>query len=180
MAWVCDLCHHQQPSLYCSSDSAFLCFDCDSQVHTANFLVARHIRLPICKPCDDDDVLSSSSSSSSTVCKTTSASSSDWKTKDVLLSWSSRLGGNSSVIEAARQAFQVWWANRSGWPYRVGLAASLWLGLLRFTKEGDSKKRILKRLKEISGVPAKWIVVQQSKLAKMMKHTTNKRRASNK
>ncbi|KAK1436955.1 hypothetical protein QVD17_02739 [Tagetes erecta] len=192
---VCDLCHHHQPSVYCGSDSAFLCLDCDHQVHTANFLVARHVRVSICKSyhshChdddDDDDVLSSSSSSSSTVCsnvkRTTSAmvgssGSDDWKTREVLVSWWSRLGGSSSssnssrVIEVARHGFRVWWANRLEWaPYRVGLAASLWLG---FTKQKmkriGMRRRLLKRLEEISGVPAKSIVLEQSKLAKTMKY----------
>lgn len=190
---VCDLCHHHQPSVYCGSDSAFLCLDCDYQVHTANFLVARHVRVSIrksyhshCDGCDDDDVLSSSSSSSSsssTICsnvkRTTSTTTSlsgsdDWKTREVLVSWWSRLGGSSSsssrVIEVARHGFRVWWVNKLEWaPYRVGLAASLWLG---FTKQKmkriGTRRRLLKRLEEVSGVPAKSIVLEQSKLAKIM------------
>ncbi|PWA51832.1 Zinc finger, B-box [Artemisia annua] len=204
---VCDLCHKQQPCIYCSSDSAFLCFDCDLHVHSANFLVARHIRLPLCSLCksyhdsrscsgeEDDDALSSSSSndcisstdegnSTKTTPKTkttsssnVSSSSSDWKTRNVLVNWCSRLGLSNSaskvIIEAA---FQVWWNHRSRvWPYRVALAASLWLGLLRFTNNNYKRTRmstLLKRLEDISGVPAKSIVIAQSKLAatsKMMK-----------
>lgn len=83
-------------------------------------------------------------------------------------------------MEVARHAFESWLANRWVWPYRVGLAASLWLGLLRFTKD-DEKKRVrmrgvLKRLEEISGVPARSIVVAESKLASMLK--TMKQRSS--
>ncbi|KAJ0794424.1 putative transcription factor interactor and regulator Znf-B family [Helianthus annuus] len=183
---VCDLCHHHQPSLYCSSDSAFLCFHCDSQVHTANFLVARHIRVPICKSYhsnddddDDDDALSSSSSSSVCISNKTNSKttkSADWKTREVLVSWCSRLGGcSSSVIEAARRAFKAWWVNRSRsemeCPYRVGLAASLWLGLTKDVHDMKKRIRLLKRLEEISGVSAKSIVLEQSKLlAKTMKH----------
>lgn len=77
----------------------------------------------------------------------------------------------------ARLAFESWLAYRWVWPYRVGLAASLWLGMMRCTKD-DEKKRIrmrslLSKLEEISGVPARSIVVAESKLAsmlKMMKH----------
>ncbi|OWM69506.1 B-box zinc finger protein 32 [Punica granatum] len=47
---VCELCG-ADASLYCSSDSAFLCFRCDADVHGANFLVARHIRHSVCSSC---------------------------------------------------------------------------------------------------------------------------------
>ncbi|CAN1139627.1 B-box zinc finger protein 32 [Linum perenne] len=47
---VCELCSGP-PDLYCSSDDAFLCFRCDSTVHATNFLVARHVRLFICRNC---------------------------------------------------------------------------------------------------------------------------------
>lgn len=46
----CELCN-QKATLYCASDSAFLCFHCDSRVHGANFLVARHVRQPLCSNC---------------------------------------------------------------------------------------------------------------------------------
>jgi hypothetical protein len=57
----------------------------------------------------------------------------------------------------------------------VALAASLWLGLLRFTNNNYNRTRmstLLKRLEDISGIPAKSIVIAKSKLAatsKMMK-----------
>lgn len=47
---VCELCKGEA-GVYCDSDAAFLCFDCDSNVHNANFLVARHIRRVICSGC---------------------------------------------------------------------------------------------------------------------------------
>ncbi|XP_004303825.1 PREDICTED: B-box zinc finger protein 32 [Fragaria vesca subsp. vesca] len=47
---MCELCD-QRAALYCASDSAFLCFRCDSRVHSANFLVARHVRQPLCSNC---------------------------------------------------------------------------------------------------------------------------------
>ncbi|XP_031281293.1 B-box zinc finger protein 32 [Pistacia vera] len=47
----CELCH-QEASLYCDSDSAFLCFTCDARVHEANFLVARHVRQTLCCKCN--------------------------------------------------------------------------------------------------------------------------------
>ena len=47
---VCELCS-EEASLYCDSDSAFLCRSCDAQVHSANFLVASHVRQPLCSNC---------------------------------------------------------------------------------------------------------------------------------
>ncbi|KAJ8770492.1 hypothetical protein K2173_017983 [Erythroxylum novogranatense] len=49
-ARVCELCD-REARLYCESDAAFLCSDCDFNVHDANFLVARHIRRLICSEC---------------------------------------------------------------------------------------------------------------------------------
>lgn len=37
--------------MYCDSDRASLCWDCDSRVHTANFLVAKHTRTLLCHAC---------------------------------------------------------------------------------------------------------------------------------
>ncbi|TKY64668.1 B-box zinc finger protein 32 [Spatholobus suberectus] len=48
---ACELCD-QQASLYCLSDSAFLCSNCDVTVHGANFLVARHRRHILCSKCN--------------------------------------------------------------------------------------------------------------------------------
>lgn len=48
---TCELCN-QEASLYCPSDSAFLCSNCDATVHEANFLVARHLRYSICNKCN--------------------------------------------------------------------------------------------------------------------------------
>lgn len=46
----CELCN-EEASLYCGSDSAFLCWNCDARVHEANFLVGRHIREVLCCNC---------------------------------------------------------------------------------------------------------------------------------
>ncbi|XP_052174492.1 B-box zinc finger protein 32 [Diospyros lotus] len=46
----CELCH-AEAALYCPFDSAFLCWNCDSTVHQANFLVARHVRCTLCSHC---------------------------------------------------------------------------------------------------------------------------------
>ncbi|XP_019412802.1 PREDICTED: putative zinc finger protein CONSTANS-LIKE 11 isoform X2 [Lupinus angustifolius] len=46
----CELC--KGPArIFCESDQATLCWDCDTQVHAANFLVARHSRTLLCRAC---------------------------------------------------------------------------------------------------------------------------------
>lgn len=37
--------------MYCESDQASLCWECDAKVHAANFLVARHTRTLLCHRC---------------------------------------------------------------------------------------------------------------------------------
>lgn len=37
--------------MFCESDRASLCWDCDAKVHGANFLVARHLRYLLCQKC---------------------------------------------------------------------------------------------------------------------------------
>ncbi|GJT74895.1 zinc finger protein CONSTANS-LIKE 1-like protein [Tanacetum coccineum] len=46
----CELC--KSPArIYCESDQASLCWTCDTKVHSANFLVARHSRTLLCRNC---------------------------------------------------------------------------------------------------------------------------------
>lgn len=51
-AKICELCR-KEATIYCESDNAFLCWNCDDEVHGANFLVARHLRQPLCSSCTD-------------------------------------------------------------------------------------------------------------------------------
>ncbi|KAL2483225.1 zinc finger protein CONSTANS-LIKE 5-like [Forsythia ovata] len=46
----CALCKGMS-RIYCESDMANLCWDCDAKVHSANFLVARHSRSLLCNVC---------------------------------------------------------------------------------------------------------------------------------
>lgn len=46
----CELCSHLA-RMYCESDNASLCYDCDQNVHSANFLVAKHSRTLLCHKC---------------------------------------------------------------------------------------------------------------------------------
>lgn len=47
---VCELCD-RVARMYCESDQARLCWECDAKVHGANFLVARHTRVLLCRRC---------------------------------------------------------------------------------------------------------------------------------
>ena len=46
----CELCD-SPAKMYCDSDRASLCWDCDARVHSANFLVAKHSRTLLCRVC---------------------------------------------------------------------------------------------------------------------------------
>lgn len=46
----CELCKGAARVL-CESDQARLCWSCDAKVHSANFLVARHVRSLLCHSC---------------------------------------------------------------------------------------------------------------------------------
>ncbi|EFJ52133.1 hypothetical protein VOLCADRAFT_86975 [Volvox carteri f. nagariensis] len=47
---VCDHCDAKLASVFCHSDGAFLCPQCDAQVHSVNKLAQRHLRVP-CQSC---------------------------------------------------------------------------------------------------------------------------------
>lgn len=46
----CELCNNAA-RMFCESDQASLCWDCDEKVHAANFLVAKHSRTLLCHVC---------------------------------------------------------------------------------------------------------------------------------
>nr|AGI62025.1 CONSTANS-like 1 [Erycina pusilla] len=48
----CELCDCAA-NMYCESDQASLCWNCDAKVHSANFLVERHPRLLLCRNCQE-------------------------------------------------------------------------------------------------------------------------------
>ncbi|KAK4770751.1 hypothetical protein SAY87_031283 [Trapa incisa] len=49
---LCELCWNPA-KLYCESDRANLCWDCDLKVHGVNFLVTRHRRTLLCHACQN-------------------------------------------------------------------------------------------------------------------------------
>eukprot|EP00252_Welwitschia_mirabilis_P013496 TRINITY_DN2968_c0_g1_i1.p1 TRINITY_DN2968_c0_g1~~TRINITY_DN2968_c0_g1_i1.p1 ORF type:complete len:264 (-),score=6.09 TRINITY_DN2968_c0_g1_i1:170-961(-) len=48
---LCELCGEEEARVFCCSDSAYLCEKCDEYVHSANFIVARHLRIVLCSRC---------------------------------------------------------------------------------------------------------------------------------
>ncbi|KAJ0007130.1 hypothetical protein Pint_30539 [Pistacia integerrima] len=215
----CELCH-QEASLYCDSDSAFLCSTCDARVHEANFLVARHVRQtlcctcncltgnfisgarslsslsPICQSCfqttssSSSDCISSTedsakkigsnhnikrrnkiSSSSSTVSEV-SGEISDFPAEGIFVLWCKWLGlsGNCDVVSLACQVFELCLERLTVLPKRVSLAASFWVALRMYGGDRSmGSRQNLRRLEEVSGVPAKLIVAVERKLAPVMR-----------
>lgn len=53
MGRVCELCG-ESATLRCNADDADLCWKCDAEVHSANYLMARHMRLVLCSGCKAD------------------------------------------------------------------------------------------------------------------------------
>eukprot|EP00949_MAST-11_sp_MAST-11-sp1_P000671 g671.t1 len=44
---MCDICEGSPAELFCKADDAFLCVKCDAEVHSANKIVAKHVRVPV-------------------------------------------------------------------------------------------------------------------------------------
>ncbi|KAF8392818.1 hypothetical protein HHK36_021055 [Tetracentron sinense] len=244
---VCELCNGEA-SLYCVSDSAFLCWNCDARVHGANFLVARHVRRTVCPKCRgfdgnrysgvrfgpsrsicrscspesgvDDLEYSSSSLSLSSACISSTESVStvpkkkiaysisvpevssfpakfsgddstkriknsrgqsktlssrvpanvDTKAEGIMVNWCRKLGlKNSCSVPLASHAFGLFLQKLTVLPFRVSLASSLWLSLKLCEGQKASTCQNLKKLEEISGVPAKLIVLAETKLCRILK-----------
>ncbi|KAF1896916.1 hypothetical protein Lal_00034617 [Lupinus albus] len=51
MKEACELCE-KKAKVHCDSDQANLCWGCDARVHSANFLVQKHVRVLLCRSCN--------------------------------------------------------------------------------------------------------------------------------
>ncbi|XP_073135320.1 zinc finger protein CONSTANS-LIKE 3-like [Henckelia pumila] len=49
---ICDSCKTTPALLFCRADAAFLCLECDSDIHAANKLASRHARVLVCEVCE--------------------------------------------------------------------------------------------------------------------------------
>lgn len=54
---LCDLCAVVRAVVYCNSDSARLCLNCDGCVHSANALSRRHSRSLLCDKCNSQPAI---------------------------------------------------------------------------------------------------------------------------
>ncbi|XP_068639121.1 B-box zinc finger protein 32-like [Aristolochia californica] len=228
---VCELCNGGA-SVYCISDSAFLCWDCDASVHGANFLVARHVRRIMCARCkrlesgcfsgvgssavrsflcpscasaashvsdcesDSDSISSSGSFGADSVSRSSkfrvgsqrrdasvavfsgldrgrATAYVDVKGERLLEHWCRRLGLRSSCSfqSLALHALQACLNRFKIFPFRVCLAASVWFAADVCHARRDSMLQ-LKRLEECSGVPAKLIILAESKLRRLLRVKT--------
>ncbi|CAN8300061.1 unnamed protein product [Cochlearia groenlandica] len=51
-AQTCDTCRSAACTVYCHADLAYLCNNCDAQIHAANRLASRHERVRVCDSCE--------------------------------------------------------------------------------------------------------------------------------
>ncbi|KAF9612959.1 hypothetical protein IFM89_004662 [Coptis chinensis] len=235
---TCELCN-VEASLYCMSDSAFLCYNCDARVHEANFLVARHVRRTICSICkrfdgnhvsgvdfrhiqitcrscvsDSDSDISCTSSSTCISSSTSfplgatkskkinsvqkkivsensgSGISSDIsdipvkvsnreivkkesvlevKAKGILVNWCRKLGVATMYSSLALQVFSISLRKFTNLPFRVCLVSSFWLSMKLQGATAMYAFQILKRLEQISGVPAKLILLAENRLSRVLR-----------
>ncbi|KHN03748.1 zinc finger protein CONSTANS-LIKE 13-like [Glycine soja] len=65
---TCDYCGDFTALLYCSADSAKLCFFCDRKVHSPNQLFSKHTRAQLCDSCGDSPASMLCSAENSVLC----------------------------------------------------------------------------------------------------------------
>ncbi|KAM0933747.1 putative transcription factor interactor and regulator Znf-B family [Dioscorea sansibarensis] len=169
---ACELCG-ATATVHCEADAAFLCRSCDASVHGANFLVARHLRRPI-HPSASPTSSSTTSSCISSAESTAEAPGSRWKpgslegarAERVLEWWSRRMGVGRGCSVVAARVLASCAGRMTSLPFRVGLAAALWFAV-KACGSGACRRAVLGRLEECSGVPAKLIVIAESRLARV-------------
>ncbi|MCD7470982.1 hypothetical protein HAX54_011239 [Datura stramonium] len=95
----------------------------------------------------------------------------------LFMHWCTKIGmyGEEGVVQTACGALGICFGRFRALPVRVGLAACLWFGLRSNDDGSKSTRQSLKRLEEISGVPAKVILATELKLRKIVK-ANNRRR----
>lgn len=190
---LCELCS-AAAAVHCPSDSAYLCFPCDAAVHSANFLVARHLRSSLCSTCGE--IACGSCDRCSAESSLTESSSAGRPEKEEVSSAIRRKGGKkrkrkrtrTTVITNGRgDGILVNWCRRVGLdgeledsvvttaervfgrltraPLGVGLATSFWVGLRVC---GMATCQNLIRVENITGVPAKVILAVEGRIGRVL------------
>ncbi|KAJ6428633.1 hypothetical protein OIU84_020329 [Salix udensis] len=190
---ACELCQ-REACLYCDSDAAFLCFECDSDVHNANFVVARHLRRVICSrlqfshrkfrfPAQPHLFTVSPASPARRKTKNRTPSpallpalvlyrltgdrlkrSGNLRSEGVFLNWCKRLGLDGDLVVQRATRAMALCHGRLALPFRVSLAASFWFGVRLCGDKSVATWQNLRRLEEVSGVPRKVISAVEMKI----------------
>ncbi|XVE56732.1 hypothetical protein DITRI_Ditri04bG0034600 [Diplodiscus trichospermus] len=68
--WVrsCDTCQAAACTLYCYTDSAYFCNDCDKRIHAANPMALSHQRVWICTACENAPAIVTCSADAASLC----------------------------------------------------------------------------------------------------------------
>ncbi|KAK6267872.1 hypothetical protein QUC31_012032 [Theobroma cacao] len=92
------------------------------------------------------------------------------KLEGVFAVWCKKLAVNrQSVVPTATSALQLCLERLAALPFRVSLAAAFWVGLRMSGDRSLASWQNLKRLEELSGVPAKLIVAVEPRVARVMR-----------
>ncbi|XP_022723694.1 B-box zinc finger protein 32 [Durio zibethinus] len=90
--------------------------------------------------------------------------------ESVFVIWCKKLGLNQhSVVPTATSALRFCLERLAILPFRLSLAAAFWIGLRMSGDMSVATWQNLRRLEELSGVPAKLIVSMEPKLARAMR-----------
>lgn len=199
-AFLCSTCDakvHQANFLVARHLRRAICSHCNT--FTGDFVSGSRPSAAACPSCpqeddDNDDGDGSLSSTNSCVSSTTSPAAKVYsdcsstakrrrtsrsrvdhlKAESLFVNWCGKLGVETgSAVRAACRALKVCVDRWTALPFRVCLAASMWLGLqLQLSLEVEKSAmtwKVLKRLEQISGVPAKIILAAESKLGRAVK-----------
>lgn len=198
----CELCGGAA-ALYCEADAAFLCFRCDRRVHSANFLVARHLRRltcpaclssgddpalvltgpgagsdpirPLCRLCCPDPSMSASS------CVST-ADSDSLRPRSAAVRVFERWGEAMGVRRCADVAARAMGAACGGGmaaalPMRAAMAAAMWFAVRVCCDRGTCEGMLMRRLERCSGVPRRLIVFYEARIARAVGRWRRRRQA---
>ncbi|GLJ15783.1 hypothetical protein SUGI_0260010 [Cryptomeria japonica] len=169
----CELCS-KESALRCEADCANLCWECDAQVHSANFLVARHLRIVLCCRCHGQTrkaICGACPQAEFSLCRACSElgdskQNADMKVLSVLKRWYRALNLSSSSTVSLAMYFvekgRLKLGNLFRQKMRVYLAAALWSAATVCENEGSLP--CLKRVEECTGIPVKLIVLAESRL----------------
>ncbi|XVE54624.1 hypothetical protein DITRI_Ditri03aG0097000 [Diplodiscus trichospermus] len=64
----CDTCQAAACTLYCHTDSVYLCNDCDKQIHAANPMALPHQRVWVCAACENAPAVVTCSADAASLC----------------------------------------------------------------------------------------------------------------